>query len=90
MKAAYSYDCGRNYTSGISALRASPGKLRFPKRCPSDDESKITPGAYTIARTSTEVMYGGLNNKVERRCIETVNLTRISVELDSSAPCALA
>ena len=38
--------------------------------------------------TSTEVTYGALNNKIERRCIETLNLTGISVELDSSTPCA--
>ena len=37
--------------------------------------------------TSTEVTYSALNNKNERRYIETVNLTEISVELDSSAPC---
>ena len=37
--------------------------------------------------TSTKVTYGALNNKVNQRRIETVNLTEISVELDSSAPC---
>ena len=31
--------------------------------------------------------YGALNNKIKRRRIETVNLTEISVELDSSEPC---
>ena len=37
--------------------------------------------------TSTEATYDALNNKIERRCIETVNLTEIPIELDSSAPC---
>ena len=37
--------------------------------------------------TSTVVTYSTLNNKIKWRHIETVNLTEISVELDSSAPC---
>ena len=40
--------------------------------------------------TSTEAAYGALNDRIQRRCIETVNLTEISVELDSSAPSVLA
>ena len=39
--------------------------------------------------TSTEVTYGTLNDKIEWLRIETVNLTEISVELDSSAPCEM-
>ena len=37
--------------------------------------------------TSTEVTYSALNNKIKLRRIETVNLTEISVELDSSVHC---
>ena len=39
--------------------------------------------------TTTKVItYSALNNKIKWRHIKTVNLTEISVELDSSAPCA--
>ena len=76
MKAACSYDCGRNYTLVVSRLSEA-----------SSFDSKITPDAYHDRKTSTEVTYGALNNKIEWRCIEPINLTEISVELDSSVPC---
>ena len=39
----------------------------------------------TRSMTCTDVTYGALNDKMERRCIETVNLSEMLVELYSSA-----
>ena len=81
----------------VSTRRATFGKRSFPGEARST--SVITLTVITVCgfhpldakhdrKTSTEVTYGTLNNKIEQRYIETVNLTGISVELDFSAASA--
>ena len=56
--------------------------------CPERFDS-TTLKLHQTRKTSTEVTFCALNNKIERRCIETVHLTEISVEFDSSVPCVV-